>query len=919
MKRTVFTDPYYYNQPPMTFVDELKKPIHITAPVNFGKRRIEPCETDVSGLYILEKYPDDRDNVLKTVYDDFDRFLKVYKIGGTRFPIVIKKENTECFEAYRIEIKREEIRISANDTEGIRRAIICLEDELRRSEAPFLTLRVIQRKPCVKSRITRCFFSPINRPPKFGDELSDDIDYYPDEYLNRLMHDGTNGVWIYTRFSDILPSDIIEEYGKGYEKRIEKLNKVIAKCTAYGIGVYIFAIEPFALEPDIAPNHLDMAGDITYNGGRYFCCSSEKGKAYCHEAGKKLLELAPGLKGLISITYGERPTSCSWSIRGNSDYSEPKSVCTCPRCRDKSPGQILADTVEALRSGAREVRSDFETISWTYGHRLWETEDILDYVDRAPEDAILMQNFDDMGFEEQLGKRRLSTDYWLSYPGPSPLFVNTAKRAMEKGKTMYAKMQVCCSHEIATVPYVPVPGILFDKYKGARDYNVEGVMQCWYFGNYPSIMSKTAGELSFMDDFSDKEGFLESIAEIYFGKLRAKQVVKAWNFFESGYKNYPINIMFSYYGPMHDSVVWKLSLLPKNLEPARTWQLVDPNDGDRICDALLSGHTLEEAYTLCDTMRIGWHKGIEVLSGIAAEHPDEKEHFNVAKAIDILFDSGTNILEFYILRDLLGRQAGNLSDILEKMQSIVRREIQNSLDIIPLCKDCPSLGFHTEAEGYKFFPLKLEDRINSLKELLNREFPLVKKRLEDKKAPLEYYEGVEQHEGLKRYMMQKGTLEEAGWENIGNSGKHKFRMAYEGRKLYLELSSEDDDALFIVSPEFRLTKPDVNMRFNKNGFAYFSQTEYMFNQMLRERAEEELRKYRNVEIGEGSGVHLKFTLDTDELGLDRIRPMKMRFVVNETEKWCTGFRESGPEIMPMITLGKYDTIPDEFGWIIPVL
>ena len=87
--------------------------------------------------------------------------------------------------------------------------------------------------------------------------------------------------------------------------------------------------------------------------------------------------------------------------------------------------------------------------------------------------------------------------------------------------------------------------------------------------------------------------------------------------------------------------------------------------------------------------------------------------------------------------------------------------------------------------------------------------------------------------------------------------------------------------------------------------------------MLRERAEEELFKYRNTEVLKDAGVHLKFTLNTDEFALDRIRPMKMRFMVNDTEKWCVGTRISGVDIMPMITLGKYDTIPDEFGWIIP--
>jgi len=44
----------------------------------------------------------------------------------------------------------------------------------------------------------------------------------------------------------------------------------------------------------------------------------------------------------------------------------------------------------------------------------------------------------------------------------------------------------------------------------------------------------------------------------------------------------------------------------------------------------------------------------------------------------------------------------------------------------------------------------------------------------------------------------------------------------------------------------------------------------------------------------------------------------MRFMVNEKDKWCTHHRPSGVDIMPAVTLGKYDTIPDEFGWVVPV-
>jgi len=93
-----------------------------------------------------------------------------------------------------------------------------------------------------------------------------------------------------------------------------------------------------------------------------------------------------------------------------------------------------------------------------------------------------------------------------------------------EGKPLYAKMQVCCSHELATVPYIPAPGLVFRKYAGACRYGVEGVLQCWYFGNYPSVMSKAAGELSFLEDFSDEEGYLEYLAGILYGRRSWKAV-----------------------------------------------------------------------------------------------------------------------------------------------------------------------------------------------------------------------------------------------------------------------------------------------------------------------------------------------------------------------------------------------------------
>ena len=897
MERTVKIDPFFDRQPPFKFVDELKQPLHVKAPDYYGKRPIAAGEIDVHGMYIEAPYPDDPDQLLETVYDDFRLFLNVYGIAGDKYPVILRKGETECFEAYTLEITAESAVITAADTEGIRRGVIYLEDELRRRENAYLVPGTVKRVPHIHSRITRCFFSPINRPPKYGDELSDDIDYYPEEYLNRLMHDGANGVWIYTRFSDIIPSSFIVENGKGYAARIAKLNRVIAKCARYGIGVYVFAIEPVALTAEQAERYPELCG-TKVGTGYTFCANSEFGKAFCYEAGARLMQLAPKLKGYISITYGERTTSCS---------SAYKHI-TCPRCKDQKVGEVLSAAVEALRSGIRVQNPACETISWTYGHRAWEYPDILDYVKSAPSDVMLMQNFDDMGYADQLGETRQCVDYWLSYVGPSELFEMTAKQAKESGKHMFAKMQVCCSHEIASVPYIPAPGILFKKYKGAHRLGVEGVMQCWYFGNYPSLMSKAAGELAFNHDFEDEDKFLHYLAAIYWGNSKADTVVKAWKAFEASYTQYPMNVMYSYYGPMHDGVVWKLALKPKNFSLPRTWQTLDPIDGDRIGEALLNGHTLDEALTLVNGMCDKWDDGVEALAALEPESEDEREQHSIADTIQLLFASGRNILEFYQLRDLLGRRIGDPADILDKMRDLVESEIDNSRAMITLCENDGRIGYHSEGEGYKFFPEKLNDRIAQLEELLATEFVEVAGRIKEGKAPLEYYEGIEDNDKIKRYTMSNVGLNRAPWEMIGDKNNSKFRVAYDQSHLYLEMCSERN-VTFTVCPEFRLMWPDATMNIGPEGKLSLGSASFMYNSLFGEREKKEYDKYAKLQVARGLGTHVILTLDLDKIGLDKIRPMKLKIMAGGAS-WC--WEENGVH-----TLGKHDVSPGDYGWLLP--
>jgi len=350
---------------------------------------------------------------------------------------------------------------------------------------------------------------------------------------------------------------------------------------------------------------------------------------------------------------------------------------------------------------------------------------VFEIPSHVPENVILQFNFESGGVKEQLGKPRTGGDYWLSYVGPSESFQKIAQSTTAAESQLSAKIQVGCSHEVATIPFVPVPGLLYRKYQKMRELGVSSVMQCWYFGNCPGTMNKAAGMLAAEEFKNGEKDFLTRLALPDWGR-HADAVVSAWMAFADGYSNYPLSNAFQYYGPMHDGVVWPLHLYPVNTPLAPTWKLEFGTSGDCIGECL-EDHTLDEAILLCREMSEKWQAGVEGLTNIQsdfADNPARLQDIGLAEALGIQFESGSNILRFYALREeLFSAPLSQKEIILDELESIVHGEIRRSERIAELCDNDSRLGFHSEAEGYKYFPEKLRWRVNLLKELLRDDFP----------------------------------------------------------------------------------------------------------------------------------------------------------------------------------------------------
>ncbi len=657
-----------------------------------------------NGWKIDARFPDP-DGVLTSAYDALERFKAAYiKKSGGELAIIFQEDKSFEFEEYTIDVSDKAITITAGDTEGIRRAVYALLDMIRGNAIAALEQEKIHRKAWLKNRISRCFFGPIKRPPFFRDELTDDIDYYPEAYLDLLASEGVNGIWLTVVWKELAQTGFFPE-DPLRAKRIEKLKRTVEKCRKYGIKVWIFCIEPASWRPanPLPAGYEDMRGEATtYGGYEAFCIASENSQRYIRETSASIFRDVPHLGGMMLISLGERPTSCLSYVYDVEGGKNP--------CADKcglSNSQILNKVLSSIKAGIRDAGSDAEVLSWLYCPNPVQVKSWwFDLPLELDNDKILAFNFESGCTRAQTGKIHAGGDYWLSAIGPSDRFGRIAAAA--KGNCQFAaKMQVGCSHELATVPFMPVPGNLHQKYKAMKQLGVQHVIQCWYFGNYPGVMNRAAGLLAYEDfDKGDEKSFLIKLARPEWGEKMAEKIAEMWMKFGEAYSNYPLNIQFQYYGPMHDGIVWPLHVKQVFKSMPRSWKPDNFPAGDAIGEALVN-HDLADVEILTGIMAKRWNEAMSLLPELRKQYagdPDRQRDCDLYEALQLLINSGAHIMNFYHLRTRL--HAGNKA-VIPAMIKLAEQEKIASTRMAQLCEDDCRLGYHSEAEVYKYFPAKL--------------------------------------------------------------------------------------------------------------------------------------------------------------------------------------------------------------------
>ncbi len=707
------------NKQTLKFVDELKQP---------EKRRYPtgPCGQFSGGIALPPGSNADFD-LPPTARESLQRIMKMRGIPANDhgIPLQLRQDRELAPEEFVLDITPLAVSITATDCEGLRRGVYLLEEQLCLPSSEKPLLGHFHRRPQLLWRISRCFFSPTCRPPKCLDELTDDLDYYADPYLDRLAHEQINGLWITLYLKD-MPSRFFPAHGQGVAKRLAKLQATVDKCARYGIKCFVFLAEPKAFSaskmalplaegasvPSILGHHQD---DTQY----CFCTSSPEGQAYLRESIEYLFSQVKGLGGIINIMCLESSNPCATRVL----YEHIGPPCNCPRCSQKSVEELFVGIARLMADAMRKYEPAAEFVGWFYFASFWkgepEEKQFLRLAEHWPDDLHLMFNFEVGGLSNQLGVDRPVLDYSLSFIGPADLWSAVAQRCALPA----AKLQVSCSHENASVPIIPVPDNLYRKYSAIHQTTCRLAMQCWYFGNYPGIMNRAAGRLSFAPLPPTEEDFLHELALPEWGE-DAAVLVAAWQAFGESYRAFPENLNFKWFGLLHQSIAFPLYLFPVDqpLPPSYIFRDIRVG-GDRIGECLDYIHTLPEAITLLQQMHKHWYHGLKILLPLQDKHhsdPARLADLTLAESIGLQIQSSLNLLRFYFLReDMIYHRRSHLPE----MREIVLDEMAATVRMQTLCEEDSRLGYHSEAEGYLFFPEQLAAKAHLLQELLDEDFP----------------------------------------------------------------------------------------------------------------------------------------------------------------------------------------------------
>ena len=447
----------------------------------------------------------------------------------------------------------------------------------------------MEGKGCVTAqgkRIVHGYLSPCS--DVFA---TDGADTLPDELLAAYQAVGINGIWLHGLLSELSHYPFAPNLSDGYEQRRENLNKLIARCKKYGVGVYLYLNEPRALPEGVGEEAEKLLG---WKERRTLCMEEAEVQSYLYNAVYDLCKNAPDLGGIFTITMSENPTHCHY-VPGTE----------CPICKNLPPERTAATVNNLIYRAMKDSGCQGEMIANLWGwspYMGWTEEQVFHGVEMLDKGiSVLCVSEFDLDIEKG-GVKSKVIDYSISNPGPSELTKRILTKAREMGHTMYGKIQASNSWECSAVPYIPVFDLVHEHLENLQKQGVENLFLTWTLGGYPSPSVALAS--AYTKGFDLEAWYKENYGE------NAQGVHEGIRVLCDAFREYPFSIGALY-------------LSPKTLACANLWELTpEEKSSTMVCyayddyEAWIAPYPYETYIDQLGKLLSGWERGIALLSGL---------------------------------------------------------------------------------------------------------------------------------------------------------------------------------------------------------------------------------------------------------------------------------------------------------------
>lgn len=633
-------------------------------------------------------------------------------------------------ESFHIEADENSVVVCGFDERGIMRGLYYLEDLMNLRGGPILSRESKTRSPRLSPRITCAPFLA-------DQELDVPIDPYTGGLLSLISHHGFNAIWLFGNIHDLGQSRIYAELGQDAPKRMARLNPIIRRAKKYGIDVYLY-LGKNPLPPEFFDKHPDVKGCPWSKGwkgnGFLMCTSVPTARTYLEEATASIFRQAPELKGIVFI-FGNEGFMHDWMAPG----------VECPRCRNRSPFDVVTELIATLNRGAKTGRPDAEVVAWPYAGGTWSVgdPDQMKIIERLPQDVIFLANFETT-YPTVTGVTRDGVganifDYSISSLGPSDRFQRQARAAAERNIALWVKTEFSYSQEFIQTPYIPVLQRWKDRFQHITALpHVSGAFMNWqHYGFMPSRCAEIAKWYTW-EPQPELTALLQGIAARDFGDEAGPKVVDAWSHFGNALGYYPFSAGTTIGGPLQKGPAHPLFLdsayQPENAEGR--------NFTNTLLWTIPYGPEITAKYFRL--MQEEWHRGIDLLEHAARHVPPERKQnmereVGIAKVLLACVNTTLNFISFCQLRLELATESNRerVQGILDRLAETAQREMENSQQALEYVKADSRLGYANSGlketigvgRGGVFTPQSIEKKIRSVRRLLDTEIPASRAKL----------------------------------------------------------------------------------------------------------------------------------------------------------------------------------------------